>query len=212
MECREVKDLEVGFYRESRRKLGRSQRCKQCADDAARRAEHTPRGKARRNRLAKRYAQRYPDRVKARRKRYYEKCKADKERYAQILEDHRINHRLRAEREGRTVVRSLSTATRGPDRLPKLPSKPLADHIDSIIRRRQMGSDVSGAPDFGDASADSVCSQLGIAERTLRSWRTGEYKAVQFDVADRIIVALEIAWEDVWPSDVYPEVYGERAA
>jgi hypothetical protein len=153
---------------------------------------------------------------RAKTRRYRAKLYADPERHRRYLEGLRVAYRAKAEGEGR-MPRRVRTAQRNPDELPKLPSAPLAAFVDELVRIERGKHDLVGVVGRGrhglnGASVKAVCASLGIDERMLRAWRTGERTSVQFDVADRVLVASNASWEDIWSAGEYPEVHERLAA
>jgi hypothetical protein len=222
--CTEVKDLEDDFYRNTRNEPWEAKdwcyRCKVCnaeyVNGVEKRRREDPnsgpmvRAKdARRKRLERK---RSPELHRGAVNRYRRRLRKNAQGWARHLEAQRIAYHLRIERAGRTSTRKLSTATMSNDALPKLPAAPLAVFVDSLIERARKQHDLVGVVSRGrhglnGASAKSVCASLGIDERMLRAWRTGERVSVQFDVADRVLVASGATLNEVWPEDQFPEVH-----
>lgn len=198
--CGQVKDFEGEFYHyDGTGKIYRAATCRSCKVVMAREwVQRHPEERRiywrERSRVERKLR---PERCRKRNKRFRERRKADPERYKRYLENRRMDERLRKEREGRKVVRMMKTATKKPDLQPKLPSKPLADFIESLA---------------GERSLDEVCEMVTVTARSFRGWRSGEYKEVQFDVADRVMINAGALMQDIWPEDEYPELYLREAA
>lgn len=106
-----------------------------------------------------------------------------------------MNARLHRERNGHKLV-PVETVTPLPgwDRsIGTLPAAPLVVVIEEWRGDRP----------------EPIVEQLGISDRNLRAWRDGERDSVQFDVADRILVGIDLLWWEVWKED---EPGHERAA
>lgn len=82
---------------------------------------------------------------------------------------------------------------------PPLPAPPLAARIDLMVREQEVGFGTNGT------SAEIVCESLGIDARQLYAWRTGEVRAVSFDVADRVLLNANLEATDVWDEADLPE-------
>lgn len=209
-ECRQTKDLEHDFYKARRIAMGTPKdwnyQCKKCKtaqlQELTRRQRADPqRGpelRAMYARLRREWRARNPDKERANRDRYWARLRKDPERYTRALENRRIEYRLRAEREGRSV-RALSTAKMGREHLPKLPAKPLSELLDVLVTQY-------------DGDTEALGRALNFSSRNLRAWRTGEREEVQFDVADRILTAAGLMWWEVWTEDEYPELHMRLAA
>lgn len=217
--CKQTKDLEHGFYCDRRGENDEpvrwSHECKVCTKERTNAYYHekmsiphlAERERARQRRNVRSWRARNREREHAAKRRYRAKLLKDRARHARILENRRIRTRARRESEGKPTNRRMKTATKASDSLPKLPAAPLAALVDEHVRRVQAEHDLErGDHNLNGASAKSVCSSLGIDERMLRAWRTGERVSVQFDVADRVLTALGVQWHDVWDPDAYPDV------
>lgn len=84
-----------------------------------------------------------------------------------------------------------------------IPARPLAD---AIARRAQVEAagnlwdDLPQHPrDYNDSRLEVVCGRAGISSRNLREWRSGARVRCQFEVADRALTRLGLAWWEVWP-------------
>jgi hypothetical protein len=85
---------------------------------------------------------------------------------------------------------------------PELPSGPLADRVQAVIEARENGGD----PHRITVTKEELCGTIGISSRSLERWLGGARTMVQFEVADRVLTALELNWWDVWEPAEYPEV------
>jgi len=204
--CRETFPLESGFYIRKRWDDGRvdyDHRCKPChqrhTEARRKRQMQDPQQAAliRRRRAAatRRWIRMNPEASRAAQKRYYDKVMADPRRRQEIRENERIRHRLARERAGTplTALRSASTAMMGHDELPRLPVGPLAEVIRRLVRREEL----AGNPE----PFECVCRLADVEPRTAFAWLTGERRVMQFDVAERVLVALGLLWFDVWGED-----------
>ncbi len=147
--------------------------------------------------IQKRWRERNLEKSRAATRRYKEAVKADPERHVRFLEVRRIEYVLRREREGHRVIKKLSSAKMLSDDRERLPVRPLLSVIDEIIEQRKMFYTIG-----------EVCADLGIDDRELRRWRTGECEQVDFNTAERALMAMGRDWEDVWPRQDYPAAYG----
>lgn len=81
-----------------------------------------------------------------------------------------------------------------------LPSAPLAAAIVQVAAEEAQG-------DHGhDRRLITVCERAGVSDRTMRFWRSGVRTEVEFAVADRALLALDLLWWEVWPPEQFPDV------
>lgn len=162
----------------------------------------TPEGRAEQQaewaRHRKAWRKRHPERSRAQIRRYRERLRKDPVRHAASLEIARINYRLKAEREGRGAIRAIASV-RGADDLPRVPVQPLLAVLSDIA-------------DDGEDSWTDLSESIGVSDRSMRRWKTGEVTDVSFDTADRILTALGLLWFDVWNEADFPEVHARLAA
>jgi hypothetical protein len=212
--CGEVKDLADDFYDEHRSAPGivgrKSYRCKRCTVERvsayakARAAAPETRDlvRADRRRWQRSWRKRNPEAYRRAQADYEARLLADPVRHARRLENDRIAYRLRRERRGLPVRGGSSSATMGTERSPSLPAKPLADLVERLFRAERGPVRASGDVTFG-----VFCKSVGIDERNVRGWRSGEFETVTFGVVDRILtLAGRFVW-DVWPEADYPAVH-----
>lgn len=105
---------------------------------------------------------------------------------------------LRRDRQGERDDEAL--------RMPRLPAAPLAAVLDERIRRDLQTAHRNGHPGRGKMTRESVCKGYGTTARDLNDWLQGRRALVQFDVADRVLLALGLLWFDVWEPAEFPEV------
>ena len=202
--CKEVKDLERDYYPAPKALPGsrfpRNLPCKRCIDLYRLDLYHRngERELAKRREYAKRYAERHPERIREKRKEAWARLKADPDRHAELLENQRIDRRLRAEREGRPF-RQIKPRVLLSDPSPELPARPLAVALDALAAKLEGG-------------IEELAVQVGFSSRSYRGWRSGERATVRFDLADKILVAAGLEWWDVWSEDEHPSVHERLAA
>lgn len=206
--CGEVKDLERDFYNTRKPLPGqsltttRSYRCKPCSvarvSAAVKRREadpvEGPKLRAQRVVWQRSWRERNVEAYREAQRRYEARVRADPRRHAQRLENARIAHRLKREREGLPTRDGLSSATMGHDSIShmRLPAAPLVAMLDERL--------------VGASNIDAACRSLGISERQLHRWRV-EAEGVTFRAADVVLThAGRHVW-DVWPESEFPEVH-----
>jgi hypothetical protein len=111
----------------------------------------------------------------------------------------RMQHWLRATSEGRQPRRVINGTDVGRRAdLPRFPGRPLAVAIDHI----RAGVEIYGTrmTDETDRFMVSFFERIGVSERAVTAWRTGERHA-SWDAADKVLVALDLQWWDVWNED-----------
>lgn len=207
--CKKVKTLDAeSFYVAQRDPLRYDNYCKSCriARNTAllRRKladpEHGPVEHERRNRWAREWRARNPERTKAYERRYREQLKADPERYAKRLEADRLSWRLRRERDGAdlSTVRALRPSVTPREMTDTyLPAAPLVECIQH----------------FADDNIEAFCAAIGIESRSWRRWCSGESVRVQLLHADRVLTALGLNPQDVWDdSQVIARFYSANGA
>lgn len=192
--CGEVKPLEEDFYVTLPNATGMKRwryACRSCdnqrVDAYRRRMLKDSETRAKYAKWKRQWARRNPERYKAAQKRYADKIKADPKKHAAHLEACRIAYRLRQEAKGRNLdeIRRQRAQFPAHDQIARVPAEPLVHAIEAFARRMELTD--------GEA-----CEHVGIAARNLFGWRAGERRMVQFDVADRVLTRLGLAWWDVW--------------
>jgi hypothetical protein len=158
------------------------------------------RAMARRAATLNAYRSRHPEMVAAQGRRQRERVKADPVRLRRRRESRRIASRLRRERQGQPLnQRSCHEAERDEQqagiRVPMVPAKPLAD-----VLERRMAAMLHEAWAGGDAavSRETLAESWGTTDRSLRAWRDGERQTMHFNVADALLVAMDLLPWDVW--------------
>jgi hypothetical protein len=142
------------------------------------------------------YARRHPERVKAWQAGYRRKVAADPELRRRKRENERIDARLRAERQGRTIRARESVRVRDEAQVahPPLPARELGEAVEWHITRALSTSWHAET----SATRETLAEGLGTTARTVRAWLTGERATVRFDTADAVLTALGLAPFDVW--------------
>jgi hypothetical protein len=189
-----------------------ARKCKACHDKMAavayRKRKADPRKRARmlkqRSAASKRWREKNLEHAKALGKAWKAKVKADPERHARYLEDTRINYRLRQARAGKPVKDGRWRAKRQATGPRRLPTEPLVRLIETTLDRREAMIDVVG--DAG-ANLEAVCADLDVSSRTFRRWRKGEITEVNVGVAERVILAADVEWHDVYSYDDHADVF-----
>ena len=146
--------------------------------------------------FSRKWREKNREKARALQRAYKARVRADPERHARFRETERIAYRLRLERRGKTLeqVRGVKSIMAPEPRLQVLPSKPI---VDLIERRAKMT----------DLDVGQYCeTRLGFEARSLYRWRK-EGLPISFNMADGILQALDLRWEDVWPRDEWPEAY-----
>lgn len=140
---------------------------------------------------------------------YKNAVKADPERHARYLETRRIAYRLKAEREGRSVVSTPKArmATSGPS---YLPSEPLAGLIDRAIARRAEIASVLDDPTATGVNA--VCEDFGVSSRNYRRWRSRSQPHVRVGTAEAVLLAADVEWSEIYSYDDYAHIFLGREA
>jgi hypothetical protein len=222
--CGKQKGLNTRNYTPGKRKGGRivqwSYDCRPCA--AANKTveysaklngggEVAAKLRAERRRIQKNWRENNPEKATAAYRRYRDALKADPERHVPWLENRRIEHALRREREGRPVKRHPHTPNKGTEPMIVLPSGPLIAFIEGRLERelafdRMLGMERPTRGGSGDRpTLRRVCIDLGVKERGLRRWQAGEQ--VSLDVAERFLIDNGIGWAEIWPPDEFPDLY-----
>lgn len=75
----------------------------------------------------------------------------------------------------------------------RIPSAPLVAAIDREVER-------------SDRPVGVVCESIGVNERRVTAWRSGEYKLVALDLVDRVLIGLDLLWWEVYSPDEFPQV------
>jgi hypothetical protein len=203
--CSEIRELTDGFYRARSVLTGNptldyQYDCKVCQrkhvaeQQAWMRTKRADFYRAQRAAQTRAWRKNNAERYRAGRVAYMERLAADPARRAAFLESKRISHRLRRELQDGVSVTDIKprdvTAPGAERRGGLLPSRPLADKLALVF----------AAENDGDLAIEDFCVRVGITDRTLRAWQTGERPSVRFDAADRVLVALGLLWWDVWTS------------
>ena len=154
--------------------------------------------RAKRRAWQREWRRKNPEAYRAAQRRWRAKAIRDPEMHARMLENARIQHRLRRERAGLPVreprPNELETSIGS-----NLPAKPLANVIERYVNRRQALLLTRGVPK--GESREVICEELGITSRTLRDWRSGGRRYVRAGAADVVLTALGLHWWDVWHCD-----------
>jgi hypothetical protein len=206
-ECGKVKDLRRSFYRQRAASPGKvaqyARICKACfavASAEAYRArredpEQVERERAASRAASKRYRERHLQKARAASNAWKRRVYADPVRRAQILEDHRINYRLKRQREGLKVrEHGAKNAVRQPDPHRRLPVKPLTEYVVDVFKLPPVQS-----RHRSNGVVTEAAEKLGVTVRTLYRWRTDDSEHVPVGVAERAVMALGIEFEALWP-------------
>jgi hypothetical protein len=113
---------------------------------------------------------------------------------AYFAEYGRMAYHLRKERLGLPPAwRKLkSTALMANDQQARVPTAPLVALIDRLVAAR--------------GSEEHVCKLIGIPQRRVFAWRSGESAVADFDAAERVLLHAGLRPDEVWPAEEYPEV------
>lgn len=214
--CHEWKDLKRGYYKSQKAKPGSKYPkpvvCKVCADANKRAWEqaHSERHKATHREAAKRYRARHPGRRHERDKKRWAAIKADPIKHAQVLEDHRINRRIRKARRGQATAtqRPRVSQPTGPS---YLPSRPLMKLITARIDHQLRLNKLSGTEAEGKG-IKAVCQSLGTTDRTYRRWLAGEQTSVRVGTAESILLKAGVEWHELYPDHAAQFLATEMAA
>lgn len=168
-------------------------------------AKRTPEEIAERNRRHREYMKNNREYMREAQRKYIAKLKKDPKRYAEYLENRRMTHRLRMERQGRELQEMRLGKVMEEPTFDRLPVEPLVPFIRDLIEREQRNS-AGDEMDVQQGIKAAVCAALGINVRTLYAWQHGERSMANFDTCDRILIALGRLWWEVWPPEQYPEM------
>jgi hypothetical protein len=157
----------------------------------ARRQEYERTERARQERL-RRDPEREREMQRRRARRYQERIRQDPERYQERLEKMRIDNGLRRMRNGQPTG-SVQRRTRVKPARADVAAAPLAA---AILRWSDPDTDLGTA-----------CEAAGTDARTVRGWRSGERRRARFAIAERILVALDLHWWDVFDPASAPGVF-----
>lgn len=187
-ECKEEKDLLENFYKKGFRfgKQDYAYYCKICAA-----------------RKQKERVEANPELFKERNKIRRKKMLADPKCHAEHLENQRIYYVLSQERKGKQVTRKFAGVQKVEEKKQKLPAAPLGVFLTKVIEQRRAEHAI-GDPEVGEKfmqgfSIVEVCQELGTTDREYRRWCSGETKTVSDVLAERVLMALDADFEDVWP-------------
>ena len=196
--CKEVKDLEENYSKDTATPTGSSKdwsyRCRTCgvahgrAIEQAQRADPVlgPQLRAHQAEIKRTQRRDQPEIHRAAVRRHRRKVKANPRKHAKYLEAARMQYHLRRERAGLPRRAKVQAVVLSTDRLPSLPAKPLADFIEREMASRNL-------------SLEEVARMTSVDTRSIRAWIKGERRNVQFDLADRVLTALDGLWFDIWP-------------
>jgi hypothetical protein len=89
-----------------------------------------------------------------------------------------------------------------------LPAFKLAQKIEALIKMERHAV-YAYAPPFLNAKGKpmvdtvrkAVCKRLGVADRTIYTWKTDQNAHMDFDTADNILQRAYWNWFDVWDGD-----------
>lgn len=153
-------------------------------------------------------------RLAAQRARHAERMASDPAYRARRREIHRWSRVEQAAREGREYrprrYRAGEPLAVEREAGGVLPSAPLADAIARFARRQTFGGRATRQEVLDRIAADS-----GVSEKTMRDWTEGHRPTVQLDTAERILIALDLLWLDVYDPVKYPrarELFTSEAA
>lgn len=121
------------------------------------------------------YVQRHPDRIKATQKRYRDKVMADPKRHQEFLESRRISYRLRAEREGRKIVRQhkikmVQTTVR-------VPTGPFLNWLRPLLASHEY-------------TLGEIAMAAGVDWSGLERILYGRYENMGIDIVDKVLTAV----------------------
>lgn len=146
-----------------------------------------------------------PQVAKERQRRYARRVQADPVSREKRNELQRMYYRMRAEKAGRVITRRFAPR---PEKTPRLPSFPVAVFVERLIAEQQA-LEFRHQGTERDSARLIVCERLGIDERTLYAWRSGERTRAKFDAVDRVLVNSGALWFDVFDRDRFPEEFLE---
>ncbi|PTL55782.1 hypothetical protein [Paraconexibacter algicola] len=99
------------------------------------------------------------------------------------------------ERARERADQAESSEIAGRDMRDMLPAYALAVAFDAWVAAQQHDSrDVA-------FSIEETARELGTSARSVTGWRNGERDLVQFDLADRLLLAIDRLWWEVWTED-----------
>jgi hypothetical protein len=184
LECRRVRARIENISPEARERRRLKRRAQYRKDELD--AERVAYRRARQREAQRRWRARHPERAKEVSRNWREREKADPKKRKRYIERNRMRHYLQREREGKPLViaERLMSSGRGPE----LIAEPL--HEKAVRFAAQL-------PEWMTEADKSEV--LGISDKTLREWSTGRgRKMVRADVAERVIIGMEMLWFDVW--------------
>lgn len=120
-----------------------------------------------------------------------EQIRMDPVRYQRMLEDARIDRRLRREALGLAVGNGVRRVAGTPTRYGRaVPAAPLARLVEAECERIE---------------SETFAADAGVSERLLYAWRVGERRNATWDAADGVLGALDRFWWEVYdPTDAKP--------
>jgi hypothetical protein len=126
------------------------------------------------------------------RAKYMERLAQDPQLRRRHLELRRIDDKLYRELAGGAwrAVAPMGNSNEGP----WLAVAPLIARLEAL--RRRLGIEVN--PAQSDPVYISFCESLGVSDRTMREWRTGERKQAAFGTVDRVLTNTGLLWFDIY--------------
>jgi hypothetical protein len=144
------------------------------------------------------------DRRRAQRRAWAAKRALDGKRRVADREGDRIDNVLRRIRQGKPQggrrLNPMANEVAG-----YVAAPPLAAAIEAEVVRRRPHWVATG--DNEDSVRKDLVAEIGITSRTLYAWKNGERHLARFDVADRVVVTLDLLWFDVYDPDRFPGLY-----
>lgn len=224
VDCREWKELiehfPVAYGDQPEGPRRRHRVCKPCSVERTRRYRQDvmadPKAAARHRaynaRMMREWRAKNPEKARAARRRHMARVRRSPAKWEAYLERQRINYRLRAEREGRTVseerarwVLASRRRKRGrPAQLENRTGRVHAAPLAVAIYRAALEEGVS---------PDLVCARFDVPPRTLYRWAhggeavDGSAALAQHAIADRVLVGLGLLWWEVYDPASAPELY-----
>jgi hypothetical protein len=195
--CREKREKKCHRCHTNPRRSAHARYCEGCAQVAER--EYNERRSERRR-----------ERKQEKRRQKEEQPRADRPRNS-TKEWGRLNRAFQREQAGATLVAvEPTTPRRGGKRrivpaFPNLPSAPLAKRIQQLAARERstaydllpVFTSANGKP-LREGTRAMLCKRLGISEKLLANWTSGETPLVDFDTADMVLSNSPWLWFDVW--------------
>ena len=214
--CRVEKDLR-SFHKSKCEPHGRSYECKVCANkrtrDLVKRKGVSEKQRAAQRECARKRRARPEVKAREREKaaRRYAELKADPVAHAKFLEEQRIAYRIRRERQGKPVTRNLK-AKRVPEVKVPIPSKPLAEFLEGMMKERTTCANIIGENGIGydsvDVSWTGLSREVNVPERTIRRWREQHPEGlhVRIGTLEQVLMSIGVDAVDIYNPHDYPEV------